>query len=232
MAQADAEMRVISPEVLKLIDPATTPADQKEFLQQMLGVRPGGRGDAWQAQRYQTPLLVLIAVSGLVLLIACVNLANLMMARAAQRAKEMAVRLALGAGRARLVRQLLTEAVLLSLAGALFGGAFAVSVTALAPKFLPLAFDPRPDPRVLCYLAGLAVATAILFGLAPAMRGTDLSAQDALKLGRIGTGGARWSLGRTLVSLQVALSVMLLLGAFVWARTLKNRKSQDAGMNR
>src|SRR5579884_2035629 len=231
MAQAEAESHTISQNVLQSLVPASTPAE-KEFLRQTLGVRPGGRRDGFLAARYTKPLFVLIAVSGLVLLIACVNLANLMLARAAQREKELSVRLALGASRARLVRQLLTESLLLSFAGAILGAGFAAWGLHVAAKFLPMTVDLQPDTRMLFYLAGLAVLTGILFGIAPALRGTDLNANQALKFGASGLRGGRWNLGRALVSIQVALSVMLLLGALLFVRTLKNLRSQNTGFDR
>jgi predicted permease len=137
----------------------------------------------------------------------------------------------LGAGRARLVRQFLTESVTLSCAGAAIGAAFAVWASTLASKFLPLSFDPRPDTHVLFYLAALAISTGILFGSAPAIRGTDLQANEALKLGRIGSSGARWSFGKALLAFQVALSVALLLGAFLFIGTLKNLRTQHTGFD-
>ena len=229
MAQAQAEMKVISPRVLKDIDPGVDGDDAKEYFQQSLYVMPAGSGDGWLAKRYAKPLSVLIGVSALLLLIACVNLANLMLARAAARSKEMSVRLAVGASRPRLIRQLLTESLLLSFSGAILGAFFAMWGTAIALKFLPLALNVTPEWRILAYLAALAVITGILFGIAPALRGTNVAPNEALKQGASAIRGGGLRLAGMLVALQVALSVMLLLSALLFARTLKNLSSQNTG---
>ena len=151
-------------------------------------------------RRYERPLMILLAVVALVLLIACGNVANLVMARNSAREHEIHVRLALGAGRSRIAGQLFSETVLLALAGAAGGVVFAMwgcrlVVGLLPPSVIPLAFDFRPNPIVLGFTAAVAMATAFLFGLAPALRATRArSGSPQLK------SGARRSTGRTLAA--------------------------------
>jgi putative ABC transport system permease protein len=231
MAQAQAELRVLSPQILKEIDmaPGRSPAD---FFQQTFSVRPGATATGGNPARFGKMLYVLLAVSAVVLLICCVNLANLMMARAAAREKELSIRLALGAGRARLIRQLLTESLVLSFAGAVLGAGFSLCGTEFAQKFMGLAFDLKPDARVLWHLFCLPVLTGILFGIAPALGGTDMTANGRLKQARIGLGNRGGKLGSGLISSQVALSAMLLISALLFVKTLRNLKSEGIGFER
>src|SRR5690348_1171290 len=190
------------------------------------------------------PLYVLMCTVGFILLIACANIAGLLLARAAARQKEMAVRVALGAGRRRILRQLLTESVLLSLAGGGLGALFAVwGVQGVTPLFLnnpgdsPLAFAVQPDWRVLAFTLGISVLTGILFGLAPAFRSTRSDLTPALKEtastfpGAKIHGGRRFRSAESLVVLQVALSVVVLAGAGLLVRTLQNLRSVDPGFD-
>jgi len=177
-----------------------------------------------------------MGIVGLVLLIACVNIANLLLARAGARQREIAVRLAVGAGRGRLVRQLLTESVVLSLLG---GGCGVLLSFWGCPAIVSLISEPgqarfldlSPDLRVLAFTAGAAILTGILFGLAPALRATRLTTAEALKQGARGLTQrqCRWSLGRTLVVAQVALSLLILVGAGLFAGSLRNLLRQDLG---
>lgn len=189
------------------------------------------------------PLYLLMAAVSIVLLIACANVAGLMLARAAARQKEIAVRLALGAGRGRVVQQLLTESVLLSVAGAALGVLFAFwGATGLA-GFLttnwhhPLKFDMRPDATVLIFTIAVALLTAIGFGLAPAFRGTRMDVAPVLKesSGSISAashaGGRRFGLGSSLVIAQVALSMVVLIGAGLFLRTLAKLQSIHPGFD-
>jgi predicted permease len=188
--------------------------------------------------QFSEPLRILMAVVGLVLLIACANVANLLLARATARRKEIAVRLALGAGRLRLIRQLLTESMLLALAGGVLGLVFAwwgsSFLLALVgsgrnPVFLNLTLDAR----VLGFTTAASLLAGILFGLAPAWRATRVDLTPALKdNARISRGGARLGLGKMLVVTQVALSLLLLIGAGLFVRSLEKLKSFDAGFNR
>jgi len=207
----------------------------------VLGLEGAARGLSDLRRSYSRPLLMLMAMVGLVLLIACANLANLLLARSGARQREIAVRLALGAGRGRLIRQLLTESALLSLGGAALGGALAKWGSAAlvgaisSPEQHRFAFlDLAPDFRVLAFLAGIAVLTGALFGLAPALRATRLSPQDALKRNSRGMTErrGRWSLSRTLVAAQVALSVILVAGAGLFVRSFYTLLTEDMGFRR
>ena len=199
---------------------------------------PGGQGEMNQRQYYAPSLYLLLGVVGLVLLIACANVANLLLSRAASRQKELGVRLALGAGKWRLIRQLLTESVLLSALGGVMGILFALwikdgllAVSDWGGRGMR-AFDPQLDWRVLGFTMALSLATGILFGLAPAWRATKVDLTPTLKDGRHGSSAlSRSLLSRGLVVLQVALSLLLLVGAGLFVRTLLNLQRVDPGFN-
>jgi predicted permease len=189
------------------------------------------------------PLYLLMAAVGVVLLIACVNLAGLMLARASARGKEIAVRLALGAGRGRVIRQLLTESVLLSVAGAVLGvlfaywGATGLAAFLAANSYHPLKINLQPDERVLVFTIAVALLTGIVFGLAPALRGTQINIAPALKensgslLASRHVGSRRFGLGSSLVVSQVALSMIVLIGAGLLVRTLDKLRSINPGFD-
>jgi predicted permease len=192
-------------------------------------------------QFYAKPLLVLMTVVGLVLLIACANVANLLLARATARQKEIAVRLSLGAGRRRLVRQLLAESTLLSLLG---GGAGLILGFWLSDLMMVLvnsgpmriSLDVHPDARVLTFTTAISVLTGLFFGIAPALRATRVDLSPALKTNagsRFGTAGHRGPLrlGKGLVAAQVAMSLLLLVGAGLFLRTLVNLGNVNLGFN-
>ncbi len=193
--------------------------------------------------RYTDPLYVLMLAVGIILLIACANVAGLMLARAAARQKEMAVRLALGAGRARIVRQLLTESVMLSVLGGLLGILFAYWGAHTIISFLssnqawPLGFATGVDLRVLGFTVAVSLFTGILFGVAPAFRSARIDLTPTLKEGEgssasAGRSGGRWfSAGNLLVVTQVALAVVVLVGAGLLVRTLQNLRSVDLGFD-
>ncbi|HXJ92811.1 MAG TPA: ABC transporter permease [Terriglobia bacterium] len=195
-------------------------------------------------QEFSQPLFILMAVVGLVLLIACANVANLLLSRASTRQKEIAVRLALGAGRRRLIRQLLTESVLLATAGGVLGVALAYWASDVLLAFMsggrnPVILHVVPSLRVLGFTAAVSVLTGILFGLAPALRGTRLDLTPALKegagkiVGRAGQSrGLHLGLGKLLVVAQVAMSLVLLLGAGLFVRTLTNLENENVGFDR
>jgi predicted permease len=187
-------------------------------------------------------LYVLMMAVGIVLLIACANVAGLLLSRATARQKEIAVRLALGAGRRRVVQQLLTESVCLSLMGGALGILFAIWGTHAIVKLFasssePFGFSPGIDGRVLLFTFAAAVLTGIIFGLAPAFRGTRVDLTPALKQGTgssaaEGRSGRRWfSLGNGLVIGQVALAMVVLVGAGLLVRTLQNLRSVDPGFD-
>jgi predicted permease len=195
---------------------------------------PAARGAHELRRTYSEPLLIVMAIVGVVLLIGCANVANLLLARAAARQDEMALRLAIGASRGRLVRQLLTEGTVLvslgSAAGLLFaswGVSFLVAVLTGANRMLEL--EPRFDLRVLGFTTGLAIATAILFSLAPALRATRV---DAAKPAAGGGAPVHNRFGQSLVVAQVTLSVLLLCGAALFLRTLGNLSRVPSGFDR
>ena len=181
-------------------------------------------------------LAILMTVSGMVLLIACANIANLLLARALARQREMSVRLAIGASRGRLVRQVLTESVLLALLGALGGllltwWAAAGLQRLTLPIPLPLGLDFRPDVRVLVFAITLSITTGVLFGLAPALRGTR-SLWGSMKDDTAAFGSLRrWSLSQVLVAGQVTLTVLLLIGCGLFVRSLEKSASVALGFD-
>ena len=181
-------------------------------------------------------LLAMLGGVGFVLLIACANIANLLLARGSARARELAVRAALGAGRARLVRQLLTESVLLSFAGGACGlllGVWAVdALVAIAPRSAPRLNEITLDGTVFAFAALLALATGVLFGLAPALQFSDDDASHSLKQGARGAGGTTGGrLRRVLIGAEVALALMLLTGAGLLAQTFAHLQSADLGFD-
>ena len=177
-----------------------------------------------------------MAITGLVLLIACANLANLLLARATVREPEIAVRLALGASRGRLIRQLLAESLLLAVAGTIAGVGLAVVlsrslISFISPAGNPVFVDTRPDAEVLLYSAGMAILTCVLFGLAPALRSSHLSPAAAMRAGGRNVTAERGHFGlrRILVTTQVALSLVLLFGALLFVRSFRNLLTADPG---
>ncbi len=203
---------------------------------------PAQTGLSGDRTRYADPLYVLMLAVGIVLLIACANVAGLMLARAAARQQEMAVRLALGAGRARVVRQLLTESVVLSvLGGALgvlfaYGGARAIISFVSSNQPRPLGFAAGVDLRVLGFTVLVSLLTGILFGIAPAFRSARADLTPALKEGGSSassqtTGGKWFSVGNALVVAQVALALVVLVGAGLLVRTLSNLRNVDVGFD-
>jgi predicted permease len=215
------------------------PSERRAMLRARLHFVPGARGLPNLRNSFSQPLLALMAVVGVILLTACANLANLMLARAAAREREIAVRLSMGASRARLVRQLLVECIFLSLCGTLLGSAVAYWLTDVLPRWAssrgtPIPLSLTPDAGVLLFSVAVAVFTGVAFGLAPALLGTRVEPIHALKTGRTlwGDPGARWSLKQTLVAVQVALSLVLLVGAGLFIRTLRNFTNLNPGFDR
>ena len=186
---------------------------------------------------FSTGLIVLMCMVGLVLLIACANVANLLIARAFMRQKELAVRLSLGASRGRLIRQMLVESCVLSTLGGLVGIVLAVALTrmllALVPNHgQPVSIAARPDLRILSFAAALSAATGIIFGLIPAIRASRSDPWTTLKdtVGSIAGGSGSLFLRKGLVTAQVALSFLLLFGAGLFVRSLQNLKTTDTGV--
>jgi predicted permease len=240
LKQADDRMRAIAPAILSAtLPPDQSAQDQAEYLKSKFLLRPAGLGFSETRQRYRTALLALMASVGLVLLIACANIANLLLARAAARQRELSVRMAIGASRGRIVRQLMTESLLLALLGAAGGFLFALWGSRLLVGLLSTAQNPLeigvgPDFRVLAFAIGAAILTALLFGLAPAIRGTRIGLSHAIKESERGNlaGSTGFHLGTALVAGQIALSLVLLVGAGLFLGTLRNLLTVDPGFTR
>jgi predicted permease len=206
------------------------------FLQKKLLLHPGGRGSSGLRDQSKKPLLMLMGMVGLVLLIACANVANLLLARASSRQKEIALRLALGASRLRLVRQLLVECVVLALAGGAAGMAFAAWTGGLLVRALPYeaarrVLSTEPDLRVALFALALSLATSLLFGLAPAFQSTRTDVAPTLKdeSTSVMGGSAPFRFRKGLVVAQIALSLLLLIGAGLFTRSLMNLRQLDPG---
>jgi len=199
-----------------------------------IALAPASKGLNTLRRQFSRPLQALMAIVAMVLLIACANVANLLLARATARRKEFAVRLALGASRFRLVRQMLTESLLLVSLGGLLGLLFARWGSAFLVSFFAtgrgrLFVNLTLDYRVLLFTAGVALITGLTFGLAPALQATRIDPNPALKDGAGTSARSRLRLGKSLVVAQVALSLLLLVGAGLFVRTLHNLKNADAG---
>src|SRR5258708_1456067 len=241
LEQAKASLQPIFHAILNMEvrDKAFAHADEKskqDFLRASMDVLPGSQGRSGLRNQFQKPLWVLMAIVGLVLLIACANVANLLLARATSRQKEMAVRLAIGASRGRIVRQLLVESLLLSGIGGLLGLAFAAGGARLLLSTMPnqgagaVNLSSAPDLRVLLFNIAVSVVTGILFGLVPAFQSTRPDVSNTLKeqAGAV-LGGSHVMLRKLLVVAQVSLSLLLLIGAGLFIRTLGNLRTVDAG---
>jgi predicted permease len=240
LTRASAQMKSISPAVFETTVPPNYRPDQaKYYAKYKLEAKAAGAGVSSLREDYQQPLLVLLGIAALVLLIACSNLANLMLARASTREREMAVRLAIGANRARLIRQLLVESLALTIIGAALGGFLAQFLSGYLATFLstgdnPVFIDLALDWRVLSFTAGVTVLTCLLFGLTPALRATRTHPASAMKAAGRGLTAdrQRFGLRRALVICQVALSLVLMAGALLFVRSLRNLLTLDAGFNR
>jgi len=238
--QAAAAMNVVYRQLLaedfKTVVRTPSSTFKDRFLAKNLSVLPGNKGRSGLRQQFSTPLIVLMGMVGLVLLIACANVANLLLARAASQQKEVAIRLALGAGTWRVVRQRLTESFVLALTGAILGVLFAWWTTTVLIETLPferaaLSLSPDPDLRVVLFAVAISCVTALLFGLAPAFQASKPALTTALKeeVGSIAGGGRQARFRKGLVVAQVALSVLLLAGAGLFARSLYNLRTLNPG---
>jgi len=206
------------------------------FLQGTLAVRSAGEGKSDLRRQLTTPLWALMGIVVMVLLIACANVANLLLARATTRQRDVAIRLAIGASRRRIVQQLLIESVFLALMGGAVGLVFAGSGSRLLLSFFVsadriLTVSTSPDGRVLAFTLATSVITGVLFGLAPAWQSAASAISPTLQSEATGVVGGRGRLRRVLVVSQVALSLVLLIGAGLFIRTLHNLVTADAGFD-
>lgn len=239
-AQIDARFTTLAPGIIDATIPSDWPADAlKAYRARTFHVEPASTGFSFLRMMYSNALYILMAIVGLVLLIACANVANLLLARAAVRQREMAVRLALGAGRGRLARQLITESLLLSSIGAALGIIFAVWGSRLLVRLLSrsdqvVSLDLGVDTRVLLFTIALATLTGLLFGLVPAWRAGRVDPQAAMKAqGRgVAEGHRRFTIGKALVVAQVALSLVLIVGAGLLLGSWQKLATEDPGFRR
>ncbi len=238
--RANAHLGAISKGIFEASLPENYDVEDAKRLPQHASHRGAGLDRLFGTARgLFRPLWLLLGLSAIVLLIACANIANLMIARASARQREIAVRLALGASRVRLIRQLLAESLVLACAGALIGAALARWLSRVLLAFLGTRdtqwFVQMPlDLRLLAFTAGIAVTTCVLFGLLPALQASRTDPIEAMKSGGRGIagGGARLSVRRALVVSQVALSLVLLVGSLLFVRSFRNLLSLDAGFRR
>ncbi len=235
--QARAELTTVWPAILTAVTPAEYAGAQRDrFLETTIQVREGAKGvEPGLRRQFTQPLVIVMTIALFIVLIACVNIASLMMSRASSLTHEMGVRLALGAGRWRLMRRVLVEGVMLSLIGALFGvlvamwGSESLVALILSTYLVPPSFDASPDVRVVAFTISLATLVGLLFSVAPAWRVSRASAVTALqRSARTATRSGRT--GRTLVAVQLALSLVLLINAGLLVRSLQEIRAVDSGM--
>ncbi len=235
--RAAAWYEALSPRVLEAtIPPRFNPMQVEMYRAYRFSASPAARGISALRNEYSRPLVFLLLTAGVVLLIACANLANLLLARASAREREIAIRLALGASRGRLIRQLMTESLMLAAAGAALGLLVAAGLGRLLVAFLDtrgagLHLDLTPDWRVLAFTGGLAALTCLLFGLAPALRASRTDLGMIIRAAGVHGASQRQGLRRALVAVQVALSTVLLVGALLFARSLHNLSGVSAGFD-
>jgi putative ABC transport system permease protein len=235
---ATAALRAVQPQIRDATLPEHwAPQHIREYLREGLTFVPAAQGPGYLRDRYQQPLAIIMGVVALVLLIACANIANLMMARANSRRHELTMRLALGASAGRLTRQLLIESLLLAGLGAALGLGFAqwgsgMLVSQLSSQSDTLILDLSPDWRVLVFTTVVAVVTALLFGTVPALRARTLAPIEAIKeQGRGMAGTGRRFLANPLIVAQIALSLVLVVGAGLFMRTFTALAAKDLGFD-
>ena len=238
LEQAGARLKTVSAAIMKETLPDWDEKGKAEYLKNSIGIKAATTGFSGFGQEGKTMLLAMMGVVVMVLLIACANIANLLLARAAARSQEISVRLAIGAGRRRLIRQLLTESILLGLLGipgglllAKWGSQFIVKMVG-GRAGGDFQLDVSMDHRVLLFTVGISALTGIIFGLAPALRATRISTNEVLKQTTRGSGSrSRFRLGRALVAGQVALCLALLVAASLFVSTLRNLLHVSLGFN-
>jgi predicted permease len=240
LPQADAELQPVWQNALATTTPAAMPSDRRaKFLSRQTALEPGGAGFSRVRRQFEEPLWILLGLVGLLFAVACASTANLLIARGVARRREVAVRLAIGASRGRVIRQFLTESFVWSALGAAAGVLVAswtssILVAMLATREDPLVVDVSPNSRVILFALGLTTLTAALCSVFPAMTTTRLAPGPTLKNDGQNPSGflRRGSGGRILVAAQVALTVLLLVGAALFTRSLTAALSQDAGFDR
>lgn len=212
-----------------------TESDRQSVARQFIELEPAGHGSSFLRRQFSEPLRILMVVVAVVMILACINLAGLLMAKASARQRELAIRLSLGSGRGRIIRQVLTESFLLSIVGCLIGVLFATFARDLTLRLgagaesqnLPMLWDWR----LFLFLAGICVVNALLFGIVPALRTTGVDPNDVLKNAASGQHSARLPLGRVLVVAQLAISLTLIIGSGLFLATLQNLYQVDLGFN-
>ena len=238
--QANVALQQIWPAVLEVTTNPGMPADRRaKYLGRQTTLEPGSAGFSRVRRQFAEPLLILFALVGLLFAVACASAANLLLARGVARQREIAIRLAIGASRGRLVRQLFTE----SLVSAALAGALGLVVASWAGSGLvammtsresPIVLDVSPNPRVMLFAFSLTLVTVVVCSVLPALRATSLAPGATLK--ETGTAAhaalRRWSPGRVLVVSQVAVTMVLLVGAALFVRSLNSVLSQDTGFDR
>lgn len=237
--QATANVNVLFPEILRSFpDAKLTQRNLNTLAHAHVQLESMARGLSDLRQSYSEPLQILMAIVALVLLIACANIANLLLARSSARARELAVRQALGAPRSRILRQLLTESLTLALAGGALGIGFAACANRVLLRMISEGSDTIPlnvslNLHLLAFTFAVTVATALLFGTLPSFRATRLELTGSLKSGRGSSAvGGRSPLAKALVIGQVAISLVLMMAAFLFVRTLNNLSRADLGFNK
>src|SRR5215813_4130450 len=236
LTQASAHLKAISSGFFEETTPPGYSSSNNEYYRNFrLTALPAGQGVSRLRTSYGTSLWLLLGITGLVLLIACANLANLMLARANAREREIAVRVALGASRGRLIRQTLSESLLLAGSGAALGAGLAQLMSRVLITFLNtegniLRLDLSSDWRVLTFTASVAVFTCIVFGVVPALRASQIEPVAAMRSGGRGlTNRERFSFQRFFLVGQIAISLALLVGALLFVRSFRNLITLDAG---
>jgi len=240
LEKANAQLHAVSPGIFEASLPKNyPPVNVKDYLAFQLKAVPSAGGVSQLREQYEDPMWLLLASTGLVLLIACANLANLMLARSSARSREVSVRLAIGASRGRIIRQLMSESLLLAAAGGAVGLLLAGTLSEFLVSLLggersAIFLDLDPDWRVLVFTVAMATLTCVLFGLVPALRATRTAPAEAMNASSRSLSGSREGFGlrRALVISQVAMSLVLLFGALLFSRTLGNLMAVDAGFQK